>query len=70
MIGMVVAVTSVVFLTLLLEWHGQFDILAAGAGIGAVIAAASLFVFASARRHEMSNDNQEENNQEENEQDR
>ena len=63
MIGMVVAVTCVVFLTLLLEWHGQFDILAAGVGIGAVIAAASLFVFASARRHELSNDDQEDNEQ-------
>jgi uncharacterized membrane protein YqhA len=61
MIGMVVAVSSVVFLTLLLEWHGQFDILAAGVGVGAVITAASLFKFASARGHESSNDDHEDN---------
>jgi uncharacterized membrane protein YqhA len=63
MIGMVVAVSCVVFLTLLLEWHGQFDILAAGVGIGAVIAAASLFVFASARKHKASNDDHEDDDQ-------
>jgi uncharacterized membrane protein YqhA len=63
MIGMVVAVSCVVFLTLLLEWHGQFDILAAGVGIGAVIAAASLFVYASARRHKLSNDEHEDDEQ-------
>lgn len=57
MIGMVVAVSCVVFLTLLLEWHGQFDILAAGVGIGAVIAAAGLFVFAGAHRHSISGNN-------------
>lgn len=53
MIGMVVAVGSVVFLTLLLEWHGQFNILEVGVAVGAVIIAASFFVYASARKHEV-----------------
>lgn len=61
MIGMVVAVSCVVFLTLLLEWHGQFDIMAAGVGIGAVIAAAALFVIAGARRHDLLNDDHDDN---------
>ena len=63
MIGMVVAVSCVVFLTLLLEWHGQFDILAAGAGIGAVIAAAGIFVYAGARRHDLVDDVHEDDEQ-------
>ena len=63
MIGMVVAVSCVVFLTLLLEWHGQFDILAAGAGIGAVIAAGGIFVYAGARRHDLVDDDHEDDEQ-------
>ncbi len=60
MIGMVVAVSCVVFLTLLMEWHGQFDIMAAGIGVGSVIAAASLFVYAGGRRNHSSDKNHDE----------
>lgn len=63
MIGMVVAVACVVFLTLLLEWHGQFDIMAAGVAIGAVIAAASLFTYVSAQKHESVGNSQKDDEQ-------
>jgi uncharacterized membrane protein YqhA len=49
LIGMVAVVSSVIFLGMLQEWDGHTSLLDLGLGIGAIIAASSLFIFLGSR---------------------